>query len=166
MSGKLRAMAIWVIKDGQREGPYDEEDVRELIYEGTYTDNDPAIRDGQYDWSTIGDVLEQMPSDLPPVAEGLPDYHFPGEAPAPEVPPADLQPTPSAELAPPASSPPPFAPPPPMRVTVTDIDISFGSMVMLLLKWAAASFLVLMIVSVVLGVLWAILAVMAAAILH
>ena len=50
-------MAIWVIKDGQREGPYEEQDVRELIYEGTYADADLAIRDGQYHWSTLGEVL-------------------------------------------------------------------------------------------------------------
>jgi hypothetical protein len=50
-------MAIWVIKDNQREGPYEEDDVRELIYEGTYGDADLAIRDGQYHWSTLGEVL-------------------------------------------------------------------------------------------------------------
>ena len=47
-------MAIWVIKDGQREGPYEEQDVRELLYEGTYAESDPAIRDGHLDWSTLG----------------------------------------------------------------------------------------------------------------
>ena len=59
-------MAIWVIKDRQREGPYEERDVRELVYEGTYTDADPAIRDGQYDWTTLGQVLGRQPPPAQP----------------------------------------------------------------------------------------------------
>jgi hypothetical protein len=157
-------MAIWVIKDGQREGPYDEDDVRELIYEGTYTDNDPAIRDGQYDWSTIGNVLEPMSADLPPIAESRPDLDFPDEEIAPEAP-IIAEPVASAPP-PPALPPPPFTPPPPMRVTVTGVDMPFGSMVTLLFKWAAASFVVLFILGAVLGALWAILAILLATMLR
>jgi hypothetical protein len=130
-------MAIWVIKDGQREGPYDEDDVRELIYEGTYTDNDPAIRDGQYDWSTIGNVLEPMSADLPPIAESRPDLDFPDEEIAPEAP-----------------------------LIAEPVDMPFGSMVTLLFKWAAASFVVLFILGAVLGALWAILAILLATMLR
>jgi hypothetical protein len=156
-------MAIWVIKEGQREGPYDEDDVRELIYEGTYSDNDPAIRDGQYDWSTIGNVLDPRPGDLPPVFEGEPDFDLPEATEAPDLPIAAEE---AAEPEPILLPPPPSAPPPPMRVTLSDIEMPFGSMVVFLLKWAAASLVVLLIVGFVMGVLWLILAVMAAAILR
>ena len=62
-------MAIWVIKDGQREGPYEEQDVRELIYEGTYSDTEPAIRDGQFDWTTLGQILRRSPIGMNPVCQ-------------------------------------------------------------------------------------------------
>jgi hypothetical protein len=53
-----------------------------------------------------------------------------------------------------------------MRVTVSDIDIPFGSMVIFLLKWAGALLVVLLIAGAVMGVVWAILAALVAMILR
>jgi hypothetical protein len=162
----MNAMSIWVIKDGQREGPYDEDDVRELIYEGTYTDKDPAIREGQYDWSTLGTVLERAPEETPPINEAGTDLDLPDaedEVEAAQTPPLFVEgpiaqepaePVPAASLTPATG----------MRVTISDLDVSFGSMVVFLLKWMAACFVVLLIAGVVLLILWLLIAAMAAAI--
>jgi hypothetical protein len=72
----------------------------------------------------------------------------------------------TAEAEPPSLPPPLSGPPPPMRVTLWDIEMPFGSMVIFLLKWAAAALVVLLILGMVTGLLWLILAVMAAAILR
>ena len=92
-------MAIWVIKEGQREGPYEEQDVRELIYEGTYTDADAAIRDGQFDWSTLGQVLGRQPvPSEPPPAPPPPTVEPPPLLLTPEQPPLSAAPEPEPEL--------------------------------------------------------------------
>jgi hypothetical protein len=156
-------MAIWVIKDGQREGPYDEDDVRELIYEGTYSENDPAIRDGQYDWSTIAQVMDREDGTLPTTAEAPPHLDELEEEPEPDA--STLE----DDLPAPATPPPlpsPHRAPPPMRVTVSDIDMPFGAMVIFLLKWVGAALIVIMILCAIMGVLWAILFALAAAILR
>jgi hypothetical protein len=156
-------MAIWVIKDGQREGPYDEDDVRELIYEGTYSENDPAIRDGQYDWSTIAQVMERQDGTLPAIAEAPPHPDELEEEP-------ELDDSILEDELPPSATPPPLPspqrPPPAMRVTVSDIDMPFGAMVIFLLKWVGAVLVVTLILSAIMGILWAILFALAAAILR
>ena len=118
-------MAIWVIKDGQREGPYEERDVRELVYEGTYSDSDPAIRDGQLDWTTLGRILRRQPPASggapvgsttmvppPPPHPTIPPEPLPAPAmPAPnrEVSAPDVRPEPPPVAAFPAPEPPPLA---------------------------------------------------------
>ncbi len=141
-------MAIWVIKDGQREGPYEEQDVRELVYEGTYQETDPAIRDGQYDWTTLGLLLAreraaataaEAGSSMPPAAETaaverprIPATAAPAPAPVPNMPPS----------------------PPTIQVSVVDFDMPFGSMVMLMVKWAIAAIPALVVLGVIAGFLW------------
>ena len=137
-------MAIWVIKDGQREGPYEEQDVRELIYEGTYSDAEPAIRDGQFDWSTLGQLLgregaaagadeedEEEPAALEPAPEAV--------AEPPPIPAERVELTPSAQE-------------PPLRVTVADFQMPFGSMVLFMVKWVLAAIPALLILAVLVGI--------------
>jgi len=151
-------MAIWVIKDGQREGPYDDMDVLELLYEGTYSEEDPAIRDGQFDWSTIGELLDTEPSfpDLEPADE---------EPPPPPLPEADEALTPEEPVEPPAL-PSPTGPPPPLRIAVTDFQMPFGSMVVFMLKWALAAIPALLILGFIAVVLWLLALLLMAAVLR
>ena len=152
-------MAIWVIKDSQREGPYEEEDVRELVYEGTYTDSDPAIRDGQLDWSTVGQILGRTPATpaaeppaLPPPPPAAPPEPPPIPMPG-TTPPAPPAPG-SAPPPPPAEAPAPAAPARPMEVSVVDFQMPFGSMVLLMVKWALAAIPALLILGALAAVFW------------
>jgi hypothetical protein len=139
-------MAIWVIKDGQREGPYEERDVRELVYEGTYADSDPAIRDGQFDWSTLGQVLGRQPSPPPELVAA------PEPPPLPAETPVDLEAVPAEDPGPP--DPAPAEPPRPIQVAVIDFEMPFGSMVMLMVNWAIASIPALLILGAIAAVFW------------
>jgi len=167
-------MAIWVIKGGQREGPYEEQDVRELVYEGTYTDSDLAIRDGQFDWSTLGQVLNRVAA-TEPVPEPEPGSST--EASPPTVPPLPPEPppfpTPAAEEPPeiPAGTPPPVPrgpprAPGPMQVSVVDFQMPFGSMVILMVKWALASIPALLIVGAIAAMFWTAFFALVAAVVH
>jgi hypothetical protein len=150
-------MAIWVIKDGQREGPYEEQDVRELIYEGTYGDADPAIRDGQYDWTTLGQILGHT---MPPFESALSTVaqpaapEFPPEEPIPAVPAPQPPPMP-APVAIPATEPIAVAAPPtPAQVTIVDFQMPFGSMVLFMVKWAIAAILAVLILAAIAAIFW------------
>ena len=142
-------MAIWVIKDGQREGPYEEQDVRELIYEGTYGDADPAIRDGQFGWSTVGQILGRpMPSNESTPAEL-------SEPSPPEVPPGE--PIPVAAVTEPQPPPVPVPMPEPVApapVTIVDFQMPFGSMVIFMVKWVIAAIPALLILGALAAMFW------------
>jgi len=147
-------MAIWVIKDKQREGPYEEQDVRELMYEGTYSNTDPAIRDGQFDWSTLGQVLAREPSSLEPTPSPLPPIAEPPPLLPPEEPIAHEV---VFEPPVPATSPDlptPSSPPPPLRVTVVDFQMSLGSMVIFMVKWMLACIPALLILGAIVAIFW------------
>jgi len=156
-------MAIWVIKDGQREGPYEEQDVRELVYEGTYRDSDPAIRDGQFDWTTLGKILGHAAPQVEAPASSATEPPQPPPMP-PELPPASpaapaAQPLPvpgvaetkAQELTGPEAS---AGPAQPIRVSVTDFQMPFGSMVVLMVKWVLASIPALLILGAIAAVFW------------
>jgi hypothetical protein len=157
-------MAIWVIKDGQREGPYEEQDVRELIYEGTYGDADPAIRDGQYDWSTLGNLLGHKMPAFEAAAFETPVSSFQ------EAPPAEVPPQTAPEVAVPAPPPIPAAAPAqepisvapvppapiaPAQVAIVDFRMPFGSMLIFILKWMIAWLLAMMLLGFVAALFWA-----------
>jgi hypothetical protein len=133
-------MAIWVIKDGQREGPYEDQDVRELVYEGTYSDGDPAIRDGQFDWTSLGLLLGREEAAIQ-AGEPAPIEPLPAEPPPMPAEPA------------PAEAPAAAARHRAVRVSVIDFDMPFGSMVVLMMKWVLASIPALLILGAVLGFL-------------
>jgi hypothetical protein len=146
-------MSIWVLKDGQREGPYEEQDIRELIYEGTYTGDDPAIRGGQFDWTTLGQLLNREPVEEaeadevvepPPMPTDL--VGTPVEAVATEVGVAVLP----AGVTDGAAT----------RVEVVDIRMPFGSVLTLMFKWVLAWMLVMVVLGGVAAMVWTILLLM------
>jgi len=140
-------MAIWVLKDGNREGPYEDGDLRELMYEGTYSDTDAAMRDGDPAQRTLGEILGHRPSQASqqPVPPPLPPESVPVSA----VP---------AIAAPPALPPPvlPLSPPPVMPVSVVDFQMPFGSMVIFMIKWALASIPAMLIIATIFAIFWTI----------
>ena len=139
-------MVIWVFKDGQREGPYEEEDLRELVYEGTYTDSLPAIRDGELDWTTLGQILGRQPASAPPSPSSDPEPP-PVIPPEPPPIPADASPA-ESELRISAAS------PPPVQVAVVDFEMPFGSMVMMMVKWVLASIPALLLLGAIAAIFW------------
>jgi hypothetical protein len=168
-------MAIWVIKDGQREGPYEEQDVRELIYEGTYSDTDPAIRDGQFDWTTLGQVLGRRASPAEPPVEVLPVPMEERSAPPPlpeEAPPMPVAEVPETEaVAEVVGTGTPrlgnaMAGSGPVQVAVVDFEMPFGSMVMLMVKWVLAMILALVVGGAIVAVSGTVILAMLAAALH
>ena len=78
------------------------------------------------------------------------DVNIPPDAPAP---------TPPAPIAFSTTQSPPLKPENVQKVAVTDVDIPFTSMVVLLLKWALAAIPAMMICGVVLMFIWLIIAV-------
>ena len=161
-------MAIWVIKYGQREGPYEEQDVRELLYEGTYTDADPAIRDGETDWTTIGQMLRRVPPTPPPPLH--PDT-LPASGAEPTLTPPPLLPTEPPPMPGGGPNTPPPLPPRiprhrPAPVAVVDFDMPFGSMVVFLVKWALAAIPAMFIVGTIATVFWLIFLALISAVLR
>jgi hypothetical protein len=152
-------MAIWVIKDGQREGPYQEQDVRELLYEGTYADSDPAIGDGQLDWTTLGRILGRQP----PPGETQPG---PSTKSPSEPPPFPNMPSSESSTAHPAQPGAARSPARPIQVAIVDFDVPFGSMVMLTVKWAIASIPALLILGMIATIAWVALFAVIVALLH
>ena len=186
-----RAMAIWVIKDGQREGPYEEQDVRELVYEGTYTDADPAIRDGQFDWTTLGQLLTRMPPQsapspaptivppppMPPGSATPQPPHFPSTSPemgasgyrpepTPPMPVAEPPPIPAAASPAPPEFPGPADSRRPIQVAVVDFEMPFGSMVVIMVKWVLASIPALLILGAITAIFWTMFFALIAAVAH
>lgn len=149
-------MAIWVIKDGQREGPYEEQDVRELVYEGTYLDSDPAIRDGQFDWSTLGHILgrQPVPAEASPTASSAPEPILPAPPSEPAPPPAEPSPLPVEPVPAATQLSPGAAAPGPVQVAVIDFEMPFGSMVVLMVKWVLASIPALIILGAIALFFW------------
>jgi hypothetical protein len=156
-------MAIWVFKDGVREGPYEERDIRELIYEGTYSDADMAERDGDPKQCTVGEILGRAPAGAPaperlsspvPAPLGMPATSPPTELPSSLLPKPGTPPPLPAEAAP-APATPTAADPIPLQVTVVDFGMPFGSMVVFMVKWILAAIPAFLILGIVVALFWA-----------
>jgi hypothetical protein len=50
-------MAILVYRNNRQEGPYEIEELRQALVNGTLSTNDLAWRDGMADWTPLGDML-------------------------------------------------------------------------------------------------------------
>lgn len=155
-------MAIWVFKNGVREGPYEDRDIRELIYEGTYSDADTAVRDGDPAQRTVGELLGHSPATAP-APERLTKPAVADAAPPPIQLPSSVLAKPDASLAAPpplppapavASPPVPAQPTPPAEVAVVDFSMPFASMVVFMVKWALAAIPAFLILGVVIAVFW------------
>src|SRR5437016_14654497 len=123
-------MSYYVFKNGKQEGPYEEVAVRELLEEGTYLENDPALRDGMTEWHPLGEVLGL--TSPPPL------------------------PVPTEPTSPPPSEPIVAAAPSsiPQLVVVTDISMPFGSMVIFILKWSLAAIPAMLILGTIAMLTW------------
>jgi len=58
---------IYLFFDGQQQGPYSPEQVRQLLAAGGATGTTPAWIEGLAEWSTVSAVLASFPAGLPPV---------------------------------------------------------------------------------------------------
>lgn len=61
-------MEIWIGRNGERHGPYKEEDIRQWLRSGKVSREDLGWREGLADWQPLGVLFpEEMPSEPPPV---------------------------------------------------------------------------------------------------
>lgn len=68
-------MEIWIGRNGERHGPYKEEDIRQWLRSGKVSREDLAWREGLADWQPLGVLFpDEMPSEPPPAttAPGAP----------------------------------------------------------------------------------------------
>lgn len=77
-------MNIYILRDGQKIGPFSEEAVRTLLQQGDVEEEDLACRQGASEWEPLNKVLE-TPSDSPAEtpAEPPPPIHEPEPEPEP-----------------------------------------------------------------------------------
>ncbi|GAB3786108.1 RDD family protein [Dyella agri] len=63
-------MEIWIGRDGERHGPYKEEDVRQWLRSGQVSGSDLAWREGLADWQPLSTLFpDEVRSAAPPVAD-------------------------------------------------------------------------------------------------
>jgi hypothetical protein len=62
-------MKMFINKNGQQHGPFDEEKVFEMLREGQLSSNDFGIKDGQQSWQKLGEMFPQpkQPANIPPL---------------------------------------------------------------------------------------------------
>jgi len=59
-------MEIWIGRDGERHGPYKEEDVREWLRSGQLSRDDLAWREGLADWQPLSALFPDVAASAPP----------------------------------------------------------------------------------------------------
>jgi hypothetical protein len=60
---------IYILRDGEKMGPFSEETLRTLLEQGDVDESDLACRQGASEWDPVGKVLEtpaESPAELPP----------------------------------------------------------------------------------------------------
>ncbi len=63
-------MDIWIIRDGEKQGPYPDYEVREKIRRGEWTKETPAWHEGRAEWTQLGEIplfsedFDYLPLDL------------------------------------------------------------------------------------------------------
>ena len=77
-------MQIYIFKDGRQSGPFDESAVLEQLRTGMFSPDDLAIRQGDRDWSKLGDIFAgRVAAEPVPVTTPHPvpaQQHFAGPA--------------------------------------------------------------------------------------
>ncbi|KRF02199.1 transporter [Frateuria sp. Soil773] len=61
-------MEIWIGRDGERHGPYKEDDVREWLRSGQLSRDDLAWREGLADWQPLSTLFPEAAAAVPPPA--------------------------------------------------------------------------------------------------
>ena len=62
-------MEIWIGRNGERHGPYKEEDVRAWLRSGQVSGSDLAWREGLADWQPLSVLFPDVTRDAPPAAD-------------------------------------------------------------------------------------------------
>ena len=62
-------MEIWIGRNGERHGPYKEEDVRAWLRSGQVSSSDLAWREGLADWQPLSVLFPDVTRDAPPAAD-------------------------------------------------------------------------------------------------
>lgn len=62
-------MEIWIGRDGERHGPYKEEDVRQWLRSGQVSGSDLAWREGLADWQPLSTLFPDVTRDAAPAAD-------------------------------------------------------------------------------------------------
>jgi uncharacterized RDD family membrane protein YckC len=62
-------MEIWIGRDGERHGPYKEEDVRQWLRSGQVSGSDLAWREGLADWQPLSTLFPDAAGDAAPAAD-------------------------------------------------------------------------------------------------
>jgi hypothetical protein len=130
-------MKTYLIKlSDSEEGPFSETEVAQMFANGRVDRNTACKPSDRGEWKTVDDYLPMLKygTQLPPATK------------VPAVPPA-----------------PPPVPQSPQRVSVTDFDIPFGSILKIMFKWMAAALIVVCCFLPVIFVLWLIAAAIFAA---
>lgn len=62
-------MQIYINKNGQQHGPFDEAKVLEMLRNGQFSPNDFGIKYGQQNWQKLGEMFPQpkQPANIPPI---------------------------------------------------------------------------------------------------
>jgi hypothetical protein len=63
---------IWIGQDGEKYGPYSEDDIREWLREGRITTAALAWREGMADWAPLGSFFAAATGSMPPPPPGMP----------------------------------------------------------------------------------------------
>jgi hypothetical protein len=119
-------MPIYIQRNGQEHGPYREEEARSYLQGGQLLANDLARHEAERGWRPLKDVLAgQIATAQPHIQPQSSVYAVPVQT-APTV--TGMQP-----------------------VTVVDIRMPFGSMVVFMIKWALASIPAVLIIWIILA---------------
>jgi GYF domain 2 len=62
-------MKMFINKNGQQHGPFDEEKVLEMLRNGQFSPNDFGIKDGQQSWQKLGEIFSEpkQNTSIPPI---------------------------------------------------------------------------------------------------
>jgi hypothetical protein len=87
---------IYILRDGEKIGPFSEEAVRTLLQQGDVEENDLGCRKGDTEWESLSVLLDTPPppSEEPPIAP-----EEPSPSPAEPPPPISTEPATAAQIA-------------------------------------------------------------------
>jgi uncharacterized RDD family membrane protein YckC len=84
-------MEVWIGRDGERHGPYKEDDVRQWLRSGQVSPKDLAWYEGLADWQPLSVLFPDEAKATPPPADAANPYAAPGAPLLPQVSTAALE---------------------------------------------------------------------------